>query len=402
MNIKFLAFAVFVSLPFATVAQPPGDPWPRHVIDDSSDGADGVKLGDINGDGLLDIVTGWEEGGKSRVYLHPGFDRVREPWPAVTVGVTPDCEDAVFVDLDGDGVLDVLSACEGNTRTVFVQWGPSSKDDLLDPNAWEQTEIPVLAGMTQWMYATPMRDAGNAAAVVGAKNENAAVGLLRTTGERDVENWEWQHLSDAGWIMSLKVLDMDGNGLADILMSDRRGEQRGVRWLRNPGGDGTGAWENVPIGETDAEVMFLSLADLDDDGLEDILVAVRPDELRWLRRLDASGENWETHVIPMPEGVGTAKAVVAGDMNGDGELELVVTCEHARDGLHGAFGLKRTEDGSWEPFAIGGPVGIKYDRIELLDLTGNGMLDVLTCEENEGGGGIGVFWYENPWEPAAE
>src|SRR5262245_42911855 len=32
-------------------------PWPRHTIDASSVGADGVKLADVNRDGLRDIIT---------------------------------------------------------------------------------------------------------------------------------------------------------------------------------------------------------------------------------------------------------------------------------------------------------------------------------------------------------
>src|SRR5687767_6653431 len=39
------------------------EPWLRHTIDDSARGADGVRLADINGDGRLDIATGWEEAG---------------------------------------------------------------------------------------------------------------------------------------------------------------------------------------------------------------------------------------------------------------------------------------------------------------------------------------------------
>ena len=49
-----------------------GKPWNRHTIDNSSRGADGIRLADVNADGLMDIATGWEEGGKIRVYLNPG------------------------------------------------------------------------------------------------------------------------------------------------------------------------------------------------------------------------------------------------------------------------------------------------------------------------------------------
>ena len=46
-------------------------PWERHTIDDSSLGSDGTKFSDVNNDGKLDLITGWEEGGISRIYLQP-------------------------------------------------------------------------------------------------------------------------------------------------------------------------------------------------------------------------------------------------------------------------------------------------------------------------------------------
>ena len=122
----------------ASAAEPEGPAWALHTIDSSSHGADGVKLADINRDGLMDVTTGWEQGGITRVYLHPGHDKVRSPWPAVTVGKTPSAEDAVFVDLDADGALDVVSSCEGETNTIFVHWGPQLTSDLLNPTRWEQ------------------------------------------------------------------------------------------------------------------------------------------------------------------------------------------------------------------------------------------------------------------------
>ena len=44
-------------------------PWTRHVIDASSRGADGVRTADVNGDGIPDLVAGWEQGGLTRVYV---------------------------------------------------------------------------------------------------------------------------------------------------------------------------------------------------------------------------------------------------------------------------------------------------------------------------------------------
>jgi len=42
---------------------------------------------------------------------------------------------------------------------------------------------------------------------------------------------------------------------------------------------------------------------------------------------------------------------------------------------------------------IGGPLGLKYDRIELIDIDADGDLDLFSCEERDQ---LGVFWYENP------
>ena len=76
------------------------EPWERHTIDQSSKGADGVRLMDVNGDGLLDVATGWEEGGVVRAYINPGPKKSKAEWPAVTVGRVKSAEDAVFFDVD--------------------------------------------------------------------------------------------------------------------------------------------------------------------------------------------------------------------------------------------------------------------------------------------------------------
>jgi len=62
----------------------------------------------------------------------------------------------------------------------------------------------------------------------------------------------------------------------------------------------------------------------------------------------------------------------------------------------------RADGLQWVTHDLSGPDGIKFDRIELMDVDGDGDLDLLTCEErhrskeNPKLTGLGVFWYENP------
>jgi hypothetical protein len=157
--------------------------------------------------------------------------------------------------------------------------------------------------------------------------------------------------------------------------------------------------------------MFLTQGDVDGDGLRDIVVAIergpvdrknapeRNSRLLWLRRLDASGLRWEEHTISVPTNTGNIKAVAIGDIDGDGRADLVVTCENAHGERRGVYGMRHRVVGgarTWEAFDISGAPGIKFDLVRLIDLDGDGDLDVLTNEESEGGRGLGVVWYENP------
>ena len=366
------------------------EPWTRHTIDDSSRGADGVRLADADGDGRLDIVTGWEEGGVVRLYLNPGPGAARDRWPAVTVARAVSVEDAVLVDLDGDGALDVVSSCEGKTRTMYVSWGPKDRAKILDPAAWKTEPLPASAGARQWMYCLPLQVDGKNGIdlVAGSKGEGAQVGWFEAPADpRRLADWTWHPMKEVGWIMSLYASDMDGDGDLDVALSDRKGPARGCFWLENP------TWKAHPMGGQGKEVMFMALADLDQDGLEDAVVATQPREITVLRRLARNGDSWESRVLPYPEGTGGAKAVQVGDTDLDGVPDLVFSCEGAEGDKRGVMGLTRDGVRSWD---ISGPAGVKFDRIELLDMDGDGDLDLLTCEEREN---LGVFWYENPARP---
>ncbi len=396
---KMLLISFILMLFVTSIAR--SQEWKRHTIDDSSEGADGVRLADVNGDGLLDIVTGWEEGNQVRVYLNPGPSQAKQAWPAVTVGKVGSPEDAVFVDLDGDGAVDVVSCCEGRTRTVFVHWAPSDPEEYLNPEAWQTEAFPALENQEQWMYALPLQVDGKNGVdlVIGSKNEGASIGWLQAPeNSRDLAAWKWHPLCDAGWVMSLVGFDMNGNGHTDILATDRKGADRGVFWLENPGPgpEQTRPWTKHAIGGENREVMFLTLAHLDGDGRPDVLSATQGRELLGFLNEASAGDTWKPFSIPLPEHFGTGKGLAVGDINLDGRNDIAVSSENA-GGKSGVIWLSRSgplPEAEWKVHEVSGKTeGAKYDLVVLIDLDGDGDLDILTCEERDN---LGVIWYENP------
>jgi hypothetical protein len=378
-----------------------GMPWKRHTIDDSSRGADGVRLADVNGDGLLDIATGWEEGGKIRVYRNPGPKKSKQLWPAVTVGNVRSPEDAVFVDLDRDGAFDVVSSCEGRNRTMFVHWAPREKGQYLSEKHWTTEAIPASAGKRSWMFCLPMQVDGRGGVdlVAAAKGKGAEIGWFESPrSPRKLAEWKWHPIYNAGWIMSLFARDMDGDRDLDLLTTDRKGGNRGCRWLENPGpGDAQKQlWKSHLIGGADREVMFMTPTDLDRDGRLDVLAAVRGGDLLFLRQVTPI--SWDAHTIRMPSETGTGKGVAVADIDLNGTLDIVFSCENS-GGKSGVMWLSRRKSqpstsGNWIAHEISGrKQGVKFDRIELVDFDGDGDFDVLTCEERDN---LGVVWYENP------
>ena len=387
-----LLLVSFSATTFAQALTVQGEAWKRHVIDDTSDGADGTRLADFNDDGLLDIATPWEQGGVVRIYPHPGAKKARDPWLAVTVGAVKSPEDAVFHDLDGDGALDVISSTEGEEKAIFIHWSPADPALKTDGTAWRTVALSPSFGK-QWMYVSPAQVDGQHGPdlVAAGKNEDAWIGWFQAQADpRNADGWQWKPLRQAGWVMSIVNVDLDGDGDLDILYSDRKGENQGVWWLEHPGAAGVdGEWKHHAVGGLQREAMFLDVGDLNGDGALDIAAAVRDGGiLRFIR----TGEKWTEEEIALPADGGISKSVSIVDVDGNGSTDLVVSTVQAKD-KHGIFWLNGSPDAKWAARAISGLEGTKFDRVEPLDLDGDGDLDIISSEETEK---LGVVWYENP------
>lgn len=362
--------------------------WTMHTIDQSSRGADGVRLGDVNQDGRLDIATGWEEGGRIRVCLQPKASEIRKPWPSVCVGKVKSPEDAVFADVNGDGLLDVVSSCEGQQQALFYHLNPG-QDRIMAASAWETKVMPASFKLSRWMYCEPLADGQ---LMLGSKAPHGMIAI------HNIPRKQITHLRQAGWVMSLRCCDIDHDGHADIVYSDRKGDASGVGWLQNPG-NSEDEWLDHPIGGQGLEVMFLDVAHTADHTR--IVCNTRNGYLLDMTPTADVSAPWKTRQIAHPPRAGAGKAVAICDVNHDGRPDLVCTCGLAEN-KHGVFWLeqpaasadKQTPQQSWIFHEVSGTeIGVKFDRIEMLDIDGDGDKDLLTCEERDN---LGVIWYENP------
>ncbi|OUT62832.1 MAG: hypothetical protein CBB71_01255 [Rhodopirellula sp. TMED11] len=376
------------------------EPWQRHCLDDSFRGADGVRLGDFNGDGLPDVTTGWEESGLVRLYVNPGPDQADRPWPAVTIAKAASPEDAVPIDVDGDGRLDVVSCHEGGRRQVLVHWNNTKytrhKTELLDRNRWSTAAFDALDGQ-RWMFAMPLgKIDGRTAIVVASKDAKASITLLLSPSDaqaataRDLSAWQVIRLRDAGWVMSLRAVDMDRDGRLDIVFSDRKGSQSRAGWLKQPAELSqlnltTSVWTEFPIAGQGREVMFLTA------NRQRCLIA-----LRGGASLDATatelGEDWRVHSITHPSGIVNGKAIEAFP---DGRVVMTFNTaagqQKSAPGIWIRDAVTAGQPASWS--VIDPTAAVKFDRMELVDLNGDGKLDVMTCEERQN---LGVVWYQQP------
>ena len=240
----------------ALAADPDGEPWVRHTVDSSISGADGVRLGDVNADGLPDITTGWEEDGRIRVYTNPGLAGVRDPWPATQVGLAPSAEDAVFADLDGDGDTDyvvpnIVTGTGGVRDSGQLTWIENVWDGAGPPSAesgdFVEHELPWPGNVGRAKAAAfgdLDLDGRLDVALTFEQADQGREGLvwLRQKGASTHRVWQVRRLSGVDGVKhdDATLVDIDRDGDLDVFTTEERLPRPGlptglgVIWYENP------------------------------------------------------------------------------------------------------------------------------------------------------------------------
>ncbi len=264
-------------------------------------------------------------------------------------------------DIDGDGFIDILAASStDNTEGIFWYRYPDWEKSKIHPGSFT-TDMQVgdidrdgdldaiipkgkWKGRSVWWYENPRPSADPAQGpweehfIGNANAHDVEVADLDDDGKPDVVVREdtltifLQHDPDTWRKVVPVVRPTEGTSLGDL---DRDGDMdivlNGV-WLENPlpsGEPGTAPWLEHSFCAVAPRQSGVHVADLNDDGRPDILVA--PSEtargrLIWYESPDPKAGPWVEHLVDTA--VSYAHTFKTGDMDNDGTLDIITAEMH--------------------------------------------------------------------------
>ncbi|GAG28683.1 unnamed protein product, partial [marine sediment metagenome] len=198
--------------------------WTRHEIASSGRWSCDAEVADLDNDGDNDLVIS-EYYDKNRLEWYenpaPSGDPAAGRWKLHVIGA-PRAHDIEVRDLDGDGDLDIVSRGqsgfgteEGNRIIIWRQDGPDS---------WTQSVIPCPHGEGLALGDLD-RDSDPDIAISGLWYENPG----RIAGPTWTEHIFTQWHQDA----VVRVADMNEDGRLDVILTEAEGTNR-ISWFKAP------------------------------------------------------------------------------------------------------------------------------------------------------------------------
>lgn len=333
-----------------------------------------VSIGDVNRDGRLDIVLAkgrhWPL--VDRVLLGDGRGGITA---AYDLGEAADrTYSGRLADLDADGDLDVvISNDTPDPKLTYLNDGHGRfhVGSTFGRAAWETRNASV----------ADLDGDGLPDIVVANRLDTGAVNyvcLNRGGGRFDADCLGFSREPAT----TITPADFNGDGLIDLAVPHR---DRGQSYVYVNGGNATFASAHrVPFGPRDARIRMAEAADLDGDGLSDIVTI---DEGRGLAVYFGRDDGGFSPGVEIADASVTPYALAIGDLNGDGRVDVVVGHVEAPSTVYFNDGSGRR----YSPVQFGDDQGAAYG-FAIADLDQDGLLDIAVARS----GAPNVVYFGGP------
>ena len=348
---------------------------------------DGVHFGDFNHDGQRDVVAGpfWYQG--------PDFKQRHKFYPAVALKPEASPSDSMFsfaYDFNGDGWDDILTLGRVHKHAAFWRENPRGK-----PGTWKKHfAFPFVRGESPQLVDID----GDGQSELIAHWENRW-GWISPDPKTPAKPWTFFPISKQGdynqFYHGEGMGDINGDGRQDLVINDG--------WFEQPSDKTLVPWpfHATKFGEKGGSQIYVY--DVDHDGDNDVISALNGHGwgLAWFEQIDDSKPaKFRRHMImgdrSAEEKYGVAfsqvHAIALADINGDGLQDIVTGKRRWAHGPQGDvepnqaavvywFQLSR-ENGQvkYTPHKIDDDSGTGV-QINATDVNGDGTTDVLTVSK---------------------
>ena len=317
-----------------------------HGLPTSGQWRHGFDIADMNGDGHLDIVHGPARKtlGYPVIFLGDGKGNWKR-WTAAKFPDFPyDYGDAKVADLKGDGhpgiVLGMhlrgLTALAGDGKGNFSNWNQGLDFALPGKNAGISGFSSRAIAVVDWNHdgrpdilasGEGPRMTASGARVPGGPAGGAADGpvLYLNQGDGTWKRKDQGSSADQGFGDGITIGDFNGDGRPDFATASGVFDfDKLVHLQRADGG-----WDDVELDvRRYAYVGAVAAGDFDHDGRSDLAVGYVSFELGvWRHGIDIfysrPGGKWERRTLIASESKDNVTALGVGDLDGDGQLDLV-------------------------------------------------------------------------------
>jgi len=312
-------------------------------------------IGDLNGDGQVDLIAGGHESGGLVWYTCPDFKKQ-------VITDLPGCKtDAEVIDLDQDGDSDLVHLF--NTALVWIE-NPGWIIHLIDSIALHDIEIADF-------------DGDGLTDIVGRDQAEF--------GSRGDSLFFYKQLNPSSWVKTvLPCINGEGLLVADLNRDQRPDILLNTVWLENTGQieqwhphilTTTWTWRNT----------FIATGDINQDGRVDVVyspaeLAGQRYRLAWFEAPENPTDEWTEHIIE-PEVEAVLHFVGTADFNLDGRLDIMTAEMQQGADPDQVLVYYQTENIQWQKEIISTEGS---HSIRLVDIDGDGDVDA-----------FGGNWQEN-------